>query len=140
MTPGQIRTNGTIPNRNHKLAFAEAELMRPQLLPAELSELFHMLILAEELNDGAWGRADVSRSANDLICRSHLPALGADFLEYQAKDIMHELGHNLGLCHPTASDESCPTGAIPAAERSGALSAMGTPAESAGPVEVMTRH
>jgi len=138
ITPGQIRINGAVPNRNHKIAFAEAELMRPQLLPEELSELFHVLILAEELNDGVWGRADIARPANDLICRSHLPALGADFLEYQAKDIMHELGHNLGLCHPTASVASCPTGAIPLAERNAGLSAMGTPAEAAGPVEVMT--
>lgn len=137
VTPGIVQINGTTPNRNHRLAFAEGELVRPQLVSNAVAELFHVLVLAEELNDGAWGRANVARPANDLICRSHFPVSGPDFYEYQAKTVMHELGHNLGLCHPTESDNTCPTGAIPVAERNAGLSAMGTPAESPGPVEVM---
>jgi len=137
VTPGVIQINGTNPNRNHRLAFAEGEQVRLQLVSNSVADFFHVLVLAEELNDGAWGRADVARPANDLICRSHFPVSGADFHEYQAKTVMHELGHNLGLCHPTESDATCPTGAIPVAERNAGLSSMGTPAESAGPIELM---
>jgi hypothetical protein len=137
ITPGQINVNGSVPNRNHKLAFLEAQAVRPQLVRDDVSPLYHVLVLAEELNDGSFGRAEVATPANDLMCRSHLPVSGADFKEYQAKDIMHELGHNLGLCHPTESTATCPTGSIPVGERNGGLSAMGTPAESAGPIELM---
>jgi hypothetical protein len=148
LTPGLVKIDGEVPERNHKLSLDEGREVRSQLVTGDLSEfgvdvnvspLFHVLVLAEELEDGEWGRAEWRGTpANDLVCRSHLPFAGPDFLEYQAKDVMHELGHNLGLCHPTENISDCPTGPIPSAERNGALSAMGTPAESAGPVEVMT--
>jgi hypothetical protein len=67
-----------------------------------------------------------------LVVRSHLPLLGPDFHQYQAKTIMHELGHNLGLCHPTQSDARCLTGPIPEAERDPAKSVMGTPRTDRG--------
>jgi hypothetical protein len=53
-------------------------------------------------------------------------------LEYQAKDVMHELGHNFGLCHPNTSDGNCPSGPIPLAERNGAASCMGSPTDDGG--------
>ena len=135
--PGQVEINAEVPNRDHSLSFAELGEIRPQLISGQNGNLFHVVVLAETLNDGAWGRGDAGRPARNLICRSHLPFLGPDVLQYQAKTIMHELGHNLGLCHPSESNGDCPTGAIPASERNGGLSAMGTPAEAAGPVEVM---
>ena len=137
VTPGRIRINGEFPARNHTLSLNEARVVRTQLLANDVALLFHVVVLAEQLDTGGWGQAEVARPANDLICRSHLPILGPDIHDYQAKDVMHELGHNLGLCHPTESTADCPTGSIPTSERSGGLSAMGTPAESAGPVEVM---
>jgi len=148
LTPGQIRIDGEVPARDHRLSLAEGRAVRSQLAASDLSEfgvdanldmslLFHVLVLAEHLANDDWGRAEAGSAANDLVCRSHLPFLGPDHFEYQAKDVMHELGHNLGLCHPPLSDSTCPTGSIPQAERNGGQSAMGTPAEAAGPVEVM---
>jgi hypothetical protein len=106
-----------------------------------IHELFlpftHHLALTEKVTseDGfLWGRA--SSPGLTLVCRSHLPVGGPDLHDYQATDILHELGHNLGLCHPTESTAAdCATGAIPASERDPALSAMGSPAESSNPFE-----
>jgi hypothetical protein len=137
ITPGIVTINGSTSHRDHELTLEEGGRVRPQLVNDKFRHIFHVLVLAEKLEDGAWGWSEGSRPANALVCRSHLPVSGPDFLDYQAKDIMHELGHNLGLCHPTISDSTCLTGSIPISERNGGLSAMGTPAESAGPVEQM---
>jgi hypothetical protein len=138
ITPGIITINGSTPERGHRLSLEEGSRVRPQLVNDKFRHIFHVLVLAAKLEDDHWGQSEASRPANSLVCRSHLPLLGPDFLDYQAKDIMHELGHNLGLCHPTESDSTCVTGSIPTSERNGGQSAMGTPAESAGPVEQMT--
>ncbi len=138
ITPGQVKIGGNTPDRSHKITLEEGREMRSQLVPDKITIVFHVLVLAEELSNGHWGQGEIDTAANDFVCRSHLGVLGPDFLEYQAKDVMHELGHNLGLCHPPESTNGCPSGAIPVAERNSGFSVMGTPMDSAGPIEVMT--
>ena len=48
---------------------------------------------------------------------------------YQSGVLMHELGHLLGLCHPTLSTGAAPCLAIPVGERDPGATAMGSPAE-----------
>ncbi|TAH38482.1 MAG: hypothetical protein EYC70_03630 [Planctomycetota bacterium] len=93
------------------------------------------LMLVGEPVGADFGMSELNRSpAQNIVCRSHLYALGADIQSYQAKCIMHELGHNLGLCHPTVSGptDSCPSGSIPLSERDPSLTVMGSPAEDQG--------
>ncbi|MEO7995094.1 MAG: hypothetical protein ABI743_11905, partial [bacterium] len=135
ITPGQIELGGTLPDRSHVLTIDEARQVHPQLVPNQLANLFHFCVFAEQLTDGVYGRAE--QGGNDLTCRALLPVIGNP-LDYQAKDFMHELGHNLGLCEAVANDGTgvCPE--IPVAERATDVSVMGSPVEDAGhPVEIL---
>lgn len=133
----RVTFDGATPARDHEITLDEAREARETHVIGTAKNHTHFLVLAEQLADGAWGRADLP--GRTLVARSHLPVLGPDVYEYQAKDVMHELGHNLGLCHPTQSgpDDDCPTGAIPAGERDAGLSVMGTPAEEANFIGVI---
>jgi hypothetical protein len=128
-SPGRIRIDGSFPSQDHKITLQQCTDARDAHIPDYARHYTHFLVLASELESGEFGRANLP--GLNLVCRSHLPVIGADMHDYQAKDIMHELGHNLGLCHPTESDSSCPSGSIPALERDPAASVMGTPAEDA---------
>jgi len=139
LIPGQIQLPDgnnnalVIPAENRSVAVAEVPAVRPRHIPAFFEPFTHFLIAAETTPDATFGISNGIPGRN-VVVRSHFFFLGPDpfGLEYQAKDVMHELGHNFGLCHPNESDNNCPTGAIPQAERNGAASCMGSPADDGG--------
>lgn len=133
----RVTSNGAFLPRDHAITIDQARDMYETHTIGMARNYVHFLILAEKLENGFWGQAD--RPGRVLIAQSHLPLLGPDLHQYQAKDVMHELGHNLGLCHPTESapSDDCPSGSIPVAERDGGASVMGTPAEEANFVGVI---
>jgi hypothetical protein len=100
-----------------------------------MTNITHFVLLAEEIVGADWGLSSGVPGRN-LMIRSHLPTgLGADVNGYQVKCLMHELGHNLGLCHPTLT---CPSsGTLPVAERDPALTSMGSPAEASTPADMI---
>ena len=74
--------------------------------PAERARLFHYLLFADEI-DGVWGFGRLPPKGDQLAIQTEGPA-GIDVAyEYQAITTMHELGHNLGLCHPRRAREEC---------------------------------
>ncbi|HQV31829.1 MAG TPA: hypothetical protein PKV71_08125, partial [Calditrichia bacterium] len=81
------------------------------------------------------GEFPSNTGGNVVVAFSKLVDWLPDIKDYQAGVMMHELGHNLGLCHPTQSTNNCPSGAIPAAERNPGASILGTPAEDP-PIDV----
>lgn len=139
LTPGQILFEGNdgslvIPAENRGVQLNEVPPIRARHIPTTLDAFTHMLVAADNTNTESASFGIASLPGRNLVIRSHLFLLGPDpfGLEYQAKDAMHELGHNFGLCHPNQSDENCPTGAIPIQERNGAASCMGSPADDGG--------
>ncbi len=83
-----------------------------------------------ECNGLAFGCAEFpgNSGGNVLVALSRLLDWMPDIKAYQAGVLMHELGHNLGLCHPMAT--ACATGVLPAAEQNAGTTIMGTPAEN----------
>ncbi|HLA83969.1 MAG TPA: hypothetical protein VJL29_04170 [Thermoguttaceae bacterium] len=138
--PGLASLDGRELGRDHALSLQEATRIRKVTLKSPMTEHAHLVVLSAYVAPdprASWGWADLP--GGTLVVRSHLSVLGPDFHQYQAKTILHELGHNLGLCHPEQSDRHCPTGAIPKAERSSALTVMGTPrADRGDPVAIVT--
>ncbi len=139
LTPGQIVFEDSggglvIPAENRGVQLNEVPPVRARHIPTTLDAFTHMLVAADNTNTESAAFGIASLPGRNLVIRSHLFLLGPDpfGLEYQAKDAMHELGHNFGLCHPNQSDENCPTGAIPVEERNGAASCMGSPADDGG--------
>jgi hypothetical protein len=139
LTPGQVvfaNAAGTlvIPPENRAVALSELPGARTRHIAPLLNPFTHFIVAAEKLNStiGTFGVADFP--GRNVVVMSHLPVLGPDpfGLEYQAKDVMHELGHNFGLCHPGTSTATCLTGAIPLNERTGDASCMGSPADDGG--------
>ncbi|NOS86535.1 MAG: hypothetical protein HOP31_15480 [Ignavibacteria bacterium] len=136
---GQVviaNTTGTlvIPSENFGIARTDLPGIRPRHIPVIFNPFTHFVVAAEKIIStiGTFGEADFP--GRDVVVMSHLSILGPDpfGLEYQAKDVMHELGHNFGLCHPGTSNAGCLTGAIPLVERSGDASCMGSPADDGG--------
>jgi hypothetical protein len=131
--PGLMTLDGKALPRDRIITLPEARRMRSACLSAPMSSDAHLVVLgasvAPILGMG-WGYADLP--GGTLVVRSHLPVLGPDFHEYQAKTLMHELGHNLGLYHPSESGAGCPSGAVPESERSSAKTVMGTPRSDRG--------
>jgi hypothetical protein len=137
LSPGQILfedSNGNlaIPAENRGVSLSEVPALRPRHIADTLDPFTHLLVVADHTPDAGFGIANLP--GRNSVIRSHFFALGPNplGLEYQAIDAMHELGHNFGLCHPNQSDTTCFTGAIPQAERNGASSAMGSPADDGG--------
>ncbi|HEY3054891.1 MAG TPA: hypothetical protein VGK31_03050 [Thermoanaerobaculia bacterium] len=123
--------------RDWRPALVDAPSVRDRHIFGLARNYAQLLILAirPALDDADYGVSELHvHPSHNLICRSHLwqPIIGPDFREYQAKCIMHELGHNLGLCHPSESTSSCPTGSIPDSERNSGTTVMGAPAEDRG--------
>jgi hypothetical protein len=133
LTPGQISNDGEATARDFVIALDDVPPLRASHIAADLDSFVHFLVLAERLGEfgncpeGGHGCAEVG--GLNLVAKSHI-ATGPDIWDYQAKDIMHEFGHNLGLCHPR--DQVCGTGVLPAAEQNSGTSAMGAPAEDEG--------
>ena len=129
-------SNGTlaIPAENRGVQLGEVDPIRPRHIVDYFDPFTHMLVAADNTNTNGADFGIAQLPGLNLVIRSHFFALGPNPFgtEYQAKDAMHELGHNFGLCHPNVSDNTCPTGAIPQSERNGAMSCMGSPADDGG--------
>ena len=118
------------------LPLATARTIRDQNVPIGIRTMSYFFLLAKDmpLLNGikAFGIAESPSPGirgNVAIGYSKLVDLLPDIKNYQAINIMHEFGHNLGLCHPLSSTAACVSGAIPMIERDPGATAMGTPAE-----------
>lgn len=81
--------------------------MREKYIAGHCRDYAHLLVLAKEIppppgRNILFGRSDGNDMSKNIVVRSHLfpPILGPGVQDYQAKTIMHELGHNFGLGHP----------------------------------------
>ncbi|NLE38738.1 MAG: hypothetical protein GX621_12005 [Pirellulaceae bacterium] len=137
--PGLMTLDGAALPVDHALSLKEARRIRDATFARSLASHGHLVVLSSRVSPNSatgWGWAELPGAV--LVVRSHLPMLGPDFHQYQAKTILHELGHNLGLCHPEESDEKCISGAIPASERDAGKTVMGTPrADRGDPMAVL---
>jgi len=139
--PGLVSLDDEAFARDHAITLAEARRIRAANLKEPMSNHAHFVVLAASVasDHGAlWGRADLPGAA--LVVTSHLPMLGPDFHAYQAKTLLHELGHNLGLCHPDESGASCLSGPIPKAEQTSAMTVMGTSRADRGDPVALLRN
>ncbi|HBO43993.1 MAG TPA: hypothetical protein DD670_08685 [Planctomycetaceae bacterium] len=137
--PGLMTLDGAALQVDHALSLKEARRMRDATFEKPLASHGHLVVLSSRVSPNSstgWGWAELPGAV--LVVRSHLPMLGPDFHQYQAKTILHELGHNLGLCHPEESGEKCISGAIPKSERDPGKTVMGTPrADRGDPMAVL---
>ena len=134
ITPGQINLPNITENRGTNVALADVAAIRGAHIGAPLNAVVHFLVLTETITANSCGAISGSpfgcanQPGLNLVVKSHLPVVGSDVGEYQAKTIMHELGHNIALCHPT--DSPCATSpTLPVAERDPGLTCLGTPNE-----------
>jgi hypothetical protein len=118
------------------ISMAQALSIRNANLPAGIRRTTHFVLLAPGIVMGAFGLTNATPGSHSIV-RADIPPFAANFFNYQAGVFMHELGHQLGLCHPTdqtgmpdATGALC--GVIPVAERDPGATAMGSPAEDRG--------
>ena len=101
--------------------------IRPQAIIATYDPFVRLLFLSDKSTDcGKFGCGVFP----NLIVRSRMFGI-RDESNYQAGVIMHELGHTLGLCHPTETSGSCE---LPNSERDPGITCMGAPAENFGDI------
>ena len=136
---GQFLVDGKVPQVNAAFTRSEIVPSRPNHIPDWADEFTHFLLMAERARIGGrlfFGAAN--KPGFNLIVGSSLPGAGADGHDYQAKTVMHELGHNLGLCHPVSdTDPNCPT--LPPSDMDPAVTVMGSPAEASNLVLYLTQ-
>lgn len=128
---------GQLPGRNINDVFViipnntntTASSLRPGIVAARFDPFVHVAILQSGMatTDQAGNGRSSGIPGLGLVMKSSLPILGRDIWDYQAKLLMHEFGHNLGLCHPTTGGAPCV--ALPAAEANNGTTVMGTPAD-----------
>lgn len=130
---GQAVADGT------NLTIAEARTVRDQnvVIGNRRTFAYFALLARDQVTCGgtlAFGCGEFpgANSGNVLVMISRLVDWLPEIENFQAGVLMHELGHNLGLCHPTVA---CASGALPAAEADPAVTIMGTPAENP-PIDV----
>ena len=138
-TSGQFLFDGTVPDTNANLSRPDIEPSRPNHIPDWADDFTHFMVMAAQARIGGklyFGAA--YKPGFEIVVGSSLPASPPDLHDYQAKTIMHELGHNLGLCHPVQdTDSRCP--ALPAKDRDPAVSVMGSPAAASNPALWVTQ-
>jgi len=115
---------------------AQTLSVRNANLPSNIRRITHFVLLAPGIDIGGFGLTNATPGSHTVM-KANLAPLAANFFNYQAGVFMHELGHQLGLCHPTdqtgmpdATGALC--GTIPPAERDPGATAMGSPAEDRG--------
>ena len=114
---------------------AQAFLIRNANVPASRRRFAYFTLIAGDASIGGGSRAfGVANGipGSTLVMRNGpvpAPTIVPPITWYQSGVLMHELGHLLGLCHPTQSTGVAPCLAIPVGERSAGASVMGSPAE-----------
>lgn len=137
-TPGSPGVPPTPPVPATAITVTNAATVRAQNIAPSASRFAYFALLTEDHFIRGGGRAfgEANRiPGNHLAMRGRLAPLPADIKDYQAGVLMHELGHLLGLCHPTQSSglpgtPSCPSGTIPTGEQNPATTIMGAPSEN----------
>jgi len=140
---GGLMTLGGVPVLpGTNLSLAQATSMRNSNLPAAARRKTHFILLAAGIGSG-FGITS-GTPGNISAMDAQLEPLSPNIFNYQAGVLMHELGHQLGLCHPTCHTGApattampgCSPGttcaAIPMGERNPGATSMGTPAETPG--------
>ncbi len=130
-TAGQFLQNGTtVPDPGFQPFRSDLPPDRPNHIPDWADSFTHFLVMADRARIGEKVYFGAARKPGfELIVGAAFPGLGADGLDYQAKTLMHELGHNLGLCHPVTDDDpNCPD--LPQADQDPAVTVMGAPIEA----------
>lgn len=111
---GEIDTN---------LNFDSIGQLRARAISIHLNPFVRMLFLSDKST--GCGQFGCARFPN-FIVRSRMFGI-RDESNFQAGVIMHELGHTLGLCHPTETGNGCD---LPITERDPGITCMGAPAEN----------
>lgn len=113
-THGEIDSNVRVGDLNR---------IRPRAISASLNSFVRLLFLSDKSTDcGAFG----CTQGLNLMVRSRIFGI-RDEGNLQAGILMHELGHSLGLCHPTDTGGGCD---LPITERDPAITIMGAPSEN----------
>jgi len=126
-----MRGNGSDVDPSIALRLDAAVSARADAIPDYRDSYTHYLVVGSALDATMGVGAGLAHlPGRTLVMRSQLDLISPDMFAYQAKTFMHELGHNLGLCHPSESTAACPSGAIPVAERGAGATVMGSPIEA----------
>lgn len=112
---------------------ATVATLRPSLVAPRFEPFTHLAVFQREMLaiDVAGNGRSSGIPGLDLVFKASLPILGSDLWDYQAKLLMHEFGHNIGLCHPVSGGPCAP---LPVAERNNGITVMGTPADDPNPI------
>jgi hypothetical protein len=128
---GPMTLGGTTVVPGTAISMAQTLSIRNGNLPAASRRITHFVLLAAGVSIGGFGLTNGTPGSHSVM-RAVLSPLPPNIQNYQAGVFMHELGHQLGLCHPTAQDGTGGCGAIPVVERDPGATAMGSPAENPG--------
>ena len=129
---GPMPLGGTPVVPGTAISIGQTLSIRNANLPAAPRRTTHFMLLVAGLDIGGFGLTNAVPGSHAMM-KANLAPLGANFFNYQAGVFMHELGHLLGLCHPTAHTGlpgAC--AAIPVGEQDPGGTAMGSPAENGG--------
>jgi hypothetical protein len=114
------------------ISIAQTLSIRNASLPAGVRRTTHFMLLTAGVDIGGFGLTNAIPGSHALM-KANLAPLPANIAGYQAGVFMHELGHQLGLCHPTlhtGTPGACAL--IPPTEWDPGATAMGSPAENGG--------
>ena len=127
---GLISNRGGLPP-GAAFSLTDALNLRNLNIPADRRRYTRFALFASGVDIGGYGVGNAI-PGNRLVMKAQLYPLSPSYANYQSGVLMHELGHLLGLCHPSehTGTSSCP--AIPLGERDPGGSVMGTPAENSG--------
>ena len=114
------------------VSLAQARTIRDQNVVSHRRTFAYFALLTRdqvECGTPAFGCGEFPglNTGNVQVSMSRLLSWMPDIKDYQAGVVMHELGHNLALCHPLST--TCGSGVLPAAEQNPGSTIMGTPAE-----------
>lgn len=101
-------------------------------IPEEWQRFAHITVFARRascMGSKVYGCSELPGLVT--VVRARIRFLPANTFNYQAGTLMHEFGHNLGLCHPKQKTP-CPTGPLPKEEQDAGATAMGSPIDDGG--------
>ena len=94
---------GTLVAPGTAITQMQAASIRTSNLAAGRRRFVHLALMTAGVAEGGFGLAN-GIPGNLLVMRTQLEPLSPNFFNYQVGVLMHELGHLLGLCHPTLQD------------------------------------